>query len=871
MKPKSLTIRMRLILAIGVFFVIMLVMFFAFLHPMIRRNILNSEEEKIRIYATSVAAELNKDLQEAIMNLESIASLDAIRSLERERIDPVLSNLDATTQSFIFYQVINASGFVVSRPSKPERVGADRSEFEFFQGTLSENRTHICHLRISPSLHYSLNIGTPIRNDEGKIIGVLVGSMGLADRNPQAYHSILEPTIPEGWQVLLISEKGFLIAHSHQVIEGTELRKLDFSSHPSVKNAFQKKWGFQTFEFMEQRWCANSARIRLTGWTVVVQAPEMLVIKHVDDVANPIAIFAGTFLIILLGTGLLAAGRFIGPLELLTTSLKRYGERGEVELVEAKGSDEIATALHAFNEMVVDRKKAEEALRKSEERLRSLVETTNDWIWEVDQNGIYTYASPAVKDMLGYETDEVIGKTPFDLMVPDEAERIARFFEDAVKYRKPIAMLENTNLHKDGRHVVLETSGVPIIDEAENLTGYRGIDRDITERKQAEEEKKALEAKLQQAQKMESIGTLAGGIAHDFNNLLMGILGHASLLMLHIDSDHPHFERLKGIQDMVQTGADLTKQLLGFARGGKYEIKPTDLNELIKQSCEMFGRTQKNIEINRKHQKDIWPVEVDRGQIHQVLLNLYVNAWHAMSGGGYIYIETSNVMLDENDTKPFNVKPGKYVKISVTDTGAGMDKTTQQKIFDPFFTTKEMSRGTGLGLASAYGIIKNHIGIINVYSEKGKGATFNIYLPASEKEVSITKKSGTDEIPKGTETVLLVDDEEIILDVGKDMLTEMGYKVLLAGSGKEAVETYKKHKGDIELVIVDMIMPRMEGGEVYDKIKEINSEVKVLLSSGYSIDREAKEILARGCDAFIQKPFGMKELSRKIRGVLNKR
>ncbi|NVL91190.1 MAG: response regulator, partial [Desulfobacterales bacterium] len=410
----------------------------------------------------------------------------------------------------------------------------------------------------------------------------------------------------------------------------------------------------------------------------------------------------------------------------------------------------------------------------------------------------------------------------------------------------------------------------PVRDENGDIVGIVEVVEEITERKRAEEEKKALETKLQQAQKMEAIGTLAGGIAHDFNNLLMGIQGHTSLLMLHIDSDHPHLERLKGIQDMVQTGANLTRQLLGFAMGGKYEVKPTDLNKLIKQSCEMFGRTQKNIEINIKYQKGIWPVEVDWGQIHQVLLNLYVNAWHAMPGGGYIYIETSNVMLDENDTKPFNVKPGKYVKVSVTDTGAGMDKTTQQKIFDPFFTTKEMGRGTGLGLASAYGIIKNHCGIINVYSKKGKGTTFNIYLPTSEKEVSITKKSGADEIPKGTETVLLVDDEEIILDVGKGMLGEMGYEVLLARSGKEAVETYRKHKDNIELVIVDIIMPRMDGGEVYDKMKEINPEVKVLLSSGYSIDREAKEILARGCDAFIQKPFDMKKLSRKIRGILDK-
>jgi two-component system, cell cycle sensor histidine kinase and response regulator CckA len=362
---------------------------------------------------------------------------------------------------------------------------------------------------------------------------------------------------------------------------------------------------------------------------------------------------------------------------------------------------------------------------------------------------------------------------------------------------------------------------------------------------------------------------LAGGIAHDFNNLLMGIQGHASLLMLHIDSDHPHFERLKRIQDMVQTGANLTNQLLGFARGGKYEVKPTDLNEIVKQSREMFDRTQKNIEINRKYQKGIWPVEVDRGQIHQVLLNLYVNAWHAMSGGGYIYIETSNVMLDENDTKPFNVKLGKYVKISVADTGAGMDKATQKKIFDPFFTTKEMSRGTGLGLASVYGIIKGHGGYIEVESKKGEGTTFSIYLPASERKVEKAVKTA-EQFIKGTGTVFLVDDEDVILEVGRVMLEAMGYQVLIAKGGEEAIEVYKKNLDEIDIVVLDMVMPNMGGGEAYGRMKEINPDINVLLSSGYSIDGEATKILERGCNSFIQKPFNMAELSAKIREVLDK-
>ena len=488
--------------------------------------------------------------------------------------------------------------------------------------------------------------------------------------------------------------------------------------------------------------------------------------------------------------------------------------------------EELEQRVKELEGEAVERKRAEEALKESETRFRDLTETTTDWVWEVDAQGVYTYASPKIKDLLDYEVSEVLGKTPFDFMHREEAERIRKFFNEKVTNKEPFYGLENVNRHKNGHLVVLETNAIPIFDEKGQLKGYRGIDRDITDRKRAEEEKEKLKTQLLQAQKMEAIGTLAGGIAHDFNNVLMGIQGHSSLALLYADSGRPHSEHLKGIEDIVQRGADLTKQLLGFARGGKYEVRPTDLNELIENSSEMFGRTKKEIKIHRKYQKDIWPVEVDRGQIDQVLLNLYVNAWQAMRRGGDLYIETSNVVLDENYPKPFGVKPGNYVKISVTDTGVGMDEATQQRIFDPFFTTKEMGRGTGLGLASAYGIIKNHGGIINVYSKKGEVTTFNIYLPASEKEIAIKEKKLADEILKGTETVLLVDDEDMILNVGEEMLKEMGHKVLLARSGKEAVGIYRKYKNEIDLVILDMIMPDMGGGEAYDTMKENNPKVR---------------------------------------------
>ena len=393
------------------------------------------------------------------------------------------------------------------------------------------------------------------------------------------------------------------------------------------------------------------------------------------------------------------------------------------------------------------------------------------------------------------------------------------------------------------------------------------LQNEIRERKIAEEEKEKMQKYLQQAQKMESIGTLAGGIAHDFNNLLTGIKGRTSLMLLNTDSSHPSYEHLKGIEDYTESASNLTMQLLGFARGGKYDVKPTDLNKLVKNQSRMFGRTRKEITIHEKYEKNLWVVEVDQSQIEQALLNLFVNAWHAMPGGGDIYIETKNIELDKKYIESYKMKQGKYAKITITDTGTGMDKKTQQRIFDPFFTTKDMGIGSGLGLASTYGIIKNHGGIINVYSEKDKGSTFNLYFPASEKKISKIKEPSK-EILRGSETILIVDDEDFIIDVTRPMLEMMGYHVFTAKNGQDAIKIYKKNRQVISMVIVDLIMPNMDGGETFDRLKIINHDIKVLLSSGYGINGQATKVLERGCNGFIQKPFNIKELSIKIREIL---
>jgi CheY-like chemotaxis protein len=322
----------------------------------------------------------------------------------------------------------------------------------------------------------------------------------------------------------------------------------------------------------------------------------------------------------------------------------------------------------------------------------------------------------------------------------------------------------------------------------------------------------------------------------------------------------------------VESGTELSRQLLGFARRGKYNVKASDINDIIEKSASMFARTKKEIRVHNQLAPEVWTVEVDRGQIEQTLLNLYVNAWQAMPDGGDLYLMTENLFLDENYVRPYKVKPGCYVKVTVADSGVGIDKADMVRVFEPFFTTKEMGRGTGLGLASVYGIVKGHGGHINVYSEKGRGTTFTIYLPASaQREVEADVRNAPDTVQKGQETVLLVDDEAMIIDVGRGLLDELGYTVMAAGSGPEALEVYRQNSGRIDIVIMDMIMPGLGGGETFDRLKRINPNVKVLLSSGYSINGQASKIMERGCDGFIQKPFTLMQLSVKIREILDKK
>lgn len=518
-------------------------------------------------------------------------------------------------------------------------------------------------------------------------------------------------------------------------------------------------------------------------------------------------------------------------------------------------------AIESIRDMT-ERRQAEDALFNEKEKLRFLSENAPFGMVLIGPDGRFLYINPKFKEIFGYDIDDVPdGRTWFRKAYPDDALRrevIGTWVGDTTD--KPYGQQTQRIFPvtcKDGSVKTISFTTV-FLKEADKIM----VCEDITERQR-------LEKQLLNAQKMEAIGTLSGGIAHDFNNILMGIQGYASLIMLDIGPDDPQYERLKRIEEQVKSAAELTGQLLGFARGGKYVIRPVNLNELVEKTSSMFGRTKKEIAIHCTYESDIWAIEADRGQIEQVLLNLYLNAWQAMPYGGDLSLETRNVSPDESRETEYSIQPGRYVKVSVSDIGVGMDERVRERIFEPFFTTKELGRGTGLGLAMVYGIVKNHNGHIDVTSEPGKGTTFALYFPASAKRLE-EESTETPGILKGSETILVVDDEPGVLAVSKEIFEALGYTVHGVKSGAEAIALYEEMKGSISLVIVDMIMPGLSGSETFDRIRELDPSAKIILSSGYSLDGQAQHIMEKGCDGFIQKPFDIALISRKVRELLDK-
>jgi PAS domain S-box-containing protein len=510
---------------------------------------------------------------------------------------------------------------------------------------------------------------------------------------------------------------------------------------------------------------------------------------------------------------------------------------------------------------ITERRQAAEALRSSEERLRDLAELLPEAVFETDRNSKLTFANQRAFDLFGYSDEDFArGLNGFDMIAPEDRE-LAKANLLARMGSGNLGTLEYLAIKKDGTifPILFHASAIMKDDE---FIGLRGIIIDITDRKKVEEQ-------LRQSEKMQAIGQLAGGIAHDFNNQLAGVLGYADLLASRLED--PQLRNFaERIKISATRSADLTKQLLAFSRKGKNLSIPVDINEVLAEVVSILKHSiDKRISIRQILNATTSTTDGDPTQLQNALLNLALNGRDAMPKGGDLIFETSVATLDDDfrQRHPYELPPGPYLKISVTDTGVGMSSETQRHIFEPFFTTKEQGKGTGMGLASVYGTIRNHQGAITVYSEPGHGTTFSAYLPLSEAE-NLPDEPVQRAPAKGTAHIVIVDDEEIVCQVGATMLRELGYKVTTCKDGEEAVELYRKSWKQIDLVILDMIMPRMNGREAFLAMREINPHIRAILSSGYSMNEEAQNILDEGVMAFIGKPFSISRFSEVVSQAL---
>lgn len=625
-------------------------------------------------------------------------------------------------------------------------------------------------------------------------------------------------------------------------------------------------------------------------WSIVSFVDKSQLLKYSKDAFKLSFIIAGIFIIIILILVFKLSNRISRAIIALENGAFQLSTKEANVKIELPGNDEFTSLASSFNFMaaeirsteskllksISDEKKTNLSLIDSRKQYHDLIEGMPYIITRVDVNGFLMFVNKAAALMLGLSAEDCIGKLAFDFIHPDDQLRTKHDFSIWLENRKGVFSHENRILNIDGQIFNIAWSIHGEYDEFDNFIGFASTGRDITEYVQHLEEKAKLESQLFQAQKMEAVGQLAGGIAHDFNNMLGVILGHAELALDKSELSSPLAVNLNGIIKAGKHSAELTKQLLTYARKQTIEPKIIDLNESISAMLSMLIRLiDVNIMLSFDKDANLGLVKIDPSQVDQILANLCVNASDAIEGFGKITIKTENYntndefLSDKSSLNTIDLPSGNYVKLSVSDNGSGMNKEVTNHVFEPFYTTKEVGKGTGLGLSTIYGAVKQNNGHIDIVTELNQGTTFNIYFPREGHTELKTNEAKPDLGSSRNETILVVEDDKMLLDIQVFTLEEYGYTVLSAISSKHAEELARKHSGHIDMLLTDVIMPEINGKELAQKLLVFCPKMKVLYMSGYTSDIIADKGVICNDTNFIQKPFGSKALVAKVRDVLN--
>lgn len=634
------------------------------------------------------------------------------------------------------------------------------------------------------------------------------------------------------------------------------------------------------------------------GWGMVVKRDQSEVFAPIRRLILFFTFKAAVLLLLMLALAYAIAARLSRPIKELSRMARRV-EEGDLDTRSAnEGTDEVGVLSQSFNAMVKrvrnwhneleeqvnarteelvalneelegeieERRRMEEALRASEGRFRELLETVHQVAIILDPAGNITFCNDFLLRLTGWSRDEVLGRSWFDLFIPEAVrDEVKELFGNAMETSVLPSHYENPIVTRDGdlRTIVWDNTLLRGADGS--LVGTASLGWDVTEHR-------SLEDQLRHSQKMEAIGQLAGGMAHDFNNLLTAIIGNCEIIKMKAGPDNPMKEYVEHILSVSGKAAKLTHDLLAFSRKQVLSVREFDVNECVRGVEKLLSRViGEDIDFSLALTNDRLPIMADRGQMEHVLVNLATNARDAMPNGGRLTVETRRMELDALSAHLHGLeKPGRYAIIRVSDTGCGMDAATREKIFEPFFTTKEVGKGTGLGLAMVFGTIRQHGGYINVYSEVGRGTVFKIYLPLVHDETAVEDDASLERtVPGGDETLLVVEDNEDVRKSTALILQEMGYRVIEAANGEEALARFGENRDTVSLVILDVIMPRMNGREVYDALRKEMPGIKALFTSGYAADIIGKTLMAEEGLQLLQKPFSVQELLQKIREMLD--
>jgi PAS domain S-box-containing protein len=858
-------------------------------------------------YASHTANSINTFFKEELRTIRTVAQNPAlarylihkregnVSSREQRDIESILQSLLRRDQVFIHsFQMLDATGINII-DTEFQLVGKDYSQESYFRRPLQTGIPFVSEVQITSlqDQEASLYFSSPVRDFQRHIVGFLVERYDAAilqkiitEHTRIAHGGAFALLLDQELNRLADGRSPGMIYHKIPTLDGDVLRQLQQLIPPlqnsrsgvlipsrSALSAAEQKQVFETrFSPQDpQRNLAVAIRINLQPWLVVFAKSQKAFLAPIrDQLMSQIYLGAVVLLLVVLAA-LLAAHFLLKPIATLTEMANQVKAGNWQTSVQLDSKDELGILANTLN-LMADRVhdtmqglEAEMAERKSVQmelqRLVTAIEQSAECIVITDTEGVIEYVNPAFESVTGYSIAEATGQTCRILKSGKQSPEVYQQLWGTIKQDK-IWRGRLINRKKDGTMYEQETTISPVFDSAQRRMGFVAINRDITEQIK-------LETQLRQSQKLEAIGQLAGGIAHDFNNLLQGIRGYTEMSLNDLPEQTTAHEHLEHVIKAVERATSLVRQLLAFSRKQLLEIKCLDLNQVVANLLNLLRRLiGERIEVIFQSQPELKTINADAGQLEQILVNLCINARDAMPKGGHISISTANVLLDLEfcQQHPWG-REGEFVLLKVEDNGAGIPPEVCEHIFEPFFTTKDA--GTGLGLATVYGIIKQHEGFITVDSEIGHGTLFKIYLPVSEGEVAASWPAPTETLVSGgNETVLLAEDDDLVRGMAIKVLEKAGYQLLVATDGEQAVNLFEQHGSEIQLVVLDVVMPKLDGPAVVEQIRKVAPDLPVLFCSGYSRSAGETFYTAPGTD-MLQKPYPPKELLLKIRQMLS--